>query len=957
MGVSSSSNLNKRCHCKVYEGVMIAHSRSITSYTPLRLLVDADEIYTVVYKNAGRPSSTDLNRDLLYSNGSAPPVIPSEKDESLKATLFSLVGNNGLYLLLAKIRQALKTYHEAVKFITDFENDRYRTMALYVSLERRHNRLQEDMSRLLAAAGDVRSVQTELATLQEKLAEYHKCSTVFEIGTRITSEQEGTSALDYLLPDVFLLLPSNVDSWDPSNPQTHTFRIHVLCKWNPGRNSGEVHFHQHGGHAINHLDEFLKHFGHVALSYLKLFKITIAMDGTESNFDTVSDVDETDEDREAKKNAEKARDDARLQRVAALAEGSQFSAAELEDLFNIAIASLQQTVSFQKEAETRFSLARKVYIFLANDSAADLRQGLHPNPEEPDVRWECTHHFLSTYLETDLAALSDHAQSLGGNYHIQLGTAEIKVRSIQDVWEFYDTLNVTKCITVLTVTLLWAATETELREILERTIKVKVHYLRVDGGGLMDHPMYTTEQGSVYVRNIVASDQNNLKMVTFVNGSGQLSGSISKELVAFITDRRITAIDLPSMSSVEWGEFRQFVLTFHKAINEALGDNGDSEHSNGKENKYRDTDVITTLQKLVSANRYIKALAYITETHLAAKFDMPNGVFHGLIETRFPVMFNEQFLYDGTLRGFALEIDGNPDYLSTLGKVLKSNPNLDDVMVQTKERHLLSQIAFCCRYICGRVHPLQITFFDKCISNQERVVAKLVFSSKVQDAVQNSTADPDLGEYSISVVDIEVKEWVMDFASEPLADEEAVVLDKITTQVPNTLASLVLNISRLSRTGIESIRHVLSRSLLQFLTIECNSFSCDLKEHVVLALARIPQSLLTSLVIRGEAVDTWLQLLAEATVSPTSHNSQKISLVPLSQLVQFTVINTATDRQPLSNKAMEAILYVAQSCSLIEFSLVNIHLPVSQQWDIVTEELDMVHLKNLNLVNSTFQNA
>lgn len=64
------------------------------------------------------------------------------------------------------------------------------------------------------------------------------------------------------------------------------------------------------------------------------------------------------------------------------------------------------------------------------------------------------------------------------------------------------------------------------------------------------------------------------------------------------------------------------------------------------------------------------------------------------LDARFPVEFAEQLLYAGTLRRFVLEIDADPDYLATLGKVLISNSNLLEVAVQTKEVELLSQIVY-----------------------------------------------------------------------------------------------------------------------------------------------------------------------------------------------------------------------------------------------------------------------
>lgn len=75
------------------------------------------------------------------------------------------------------------------------------------------------------------------------------------------------------------------------------------------------------------------------------------------------------------------------------------------------------------------------------------------------------------------------------------------------------------------------------------------------------------------------------------------------------------------------------------------------------------------------------------------------------------------------------------------------------------------------------------------------------------------------------------------------------------------------------------------------------------------------------------------------------------------QFAQFEVINTATDSQPLSDNAVEVILYIVQSCPLVEFKLVNVDLLVNQHWGMIMDELDMVSLKNLSLANSNVEHG
>ncbi|KAF9297675.1 hypothetical protein BGZ74_009704 [Mortierella antarctica] len=910
----------------------------LVPYTPLRLVVDADAIYSVERKNVGGEEVMDPNRDLMYSRDSAPPLVLSAKDEALQATLSSISGDNSLYSLLVKIRLAWKTYANTVSVMDDFEDDRYRSMALYINNVRRHSKLQESISTLMAAAGDVKSVQIEMDKVQENLSKLQKFLAAQEMTSRIADAHHETGALDYPTPSMFLLLPTDVDSWDPTDPQTHTFRFHFLCEHGE---SDSYHLHRHGGHTINRTDDFLKQFALVALTLLQMFKLTIDVGDDMSDLESLVDMDANSED-DKDSDEVKDRNDARLVRLETLAEGSQFSGTELEDLVDMAIASLRQTVVLQTKMVPERT--QKLRSFLANDGATNVIEGLYPIIKNDGMMWQCRRHFLITYPETDLAILSDHVRSLGGSYSMEHGAAEIQVRSIKEVREFYNTLKVTKCIVDLSISLLWPATETEVREILSRTMDVQVHHLQLDGDGLRDHRMYTTEQGCVHVSNIVTSDNCFLRLIAFVNVTEPLGGSVSKETVTFIAGRRIVATSLPRMSSVEWNGFKQFALTFHKVVGSKY--EGQDEPSDEEEEEYGDhnTEAFTTLQELTAVHCYIKTVEYLTEKYQAAKFDMADGVFHGLTEVRYPVKCSEQFLYSGTLRRFVLEVSADPEYLMILGKVLDCNPDLVEVMVQTKEKDLLSQIVFCCRHFQGRVHPVQITFFDECTGHQERVVTKLALSSKIQHAGQNSGDDLDRREFSLSAMNIKILECVVDQVSEVMTDDEAAILDLISAQFPDTLANLILNIEHLTKAGIESVQHVLSRSRIRFLRIECSAFDQELRPTLLLALARIQRSFLSSLVIHGQAVDAWLQLLAEAATLTASAGALKEALAP--QLFQFEVINTATDRQLLSDRVRETFFSIMQSCPLIEVKLVNVDLLVGQQWDTILAELGMVHLEH-----------
>lgn len=888
-----------------------------SSHTPLRLVVDPVEIYTVICTDLANGSSLDPNRDLMHSNRSAPSPVLLPEDKSVKATLHSLCGNNDLYSLLVKIRCASKTYEDLA---TETErlgvDDRYTFMTYYVNMESRYNRTMEDIVRILDVEVLVETICLEMTNTRERLTTLRKKAIAAELDSRFLRHDEDSevTALDYSMPFASFLLPADIENWEPKNPSSHTFRLHFICHYNPPESensedsSGESQEHllQHPGYAIRDCDSFLRHYGYVALYLLQGCKCDV---WKHDNIEGTSESGDGDNSTLSK-----------------IAEGSQYSAVELGVLVDMAIESLQRLVTPQMKVDFNPDFTRRLPSYLIDDCGTkDIP--LYPTMYKRGLDWICKRHFYEKYTESGLTSLCDHVRSLEGHHDIQKGTWAIKVHAIDEVREFFKVVGVTKVIIDLTLSLLWEATEAELQETVAGADAVHVVHLRLDGKGFKDHPMYTTEQGSVFIRNIITAKERNLGSVTFSNITDFHKGPASVEYITFITERRIVTTGLPLMSSMEWDGFKKFFFNFHKAIGERQTNSGDETGDDiisGDEPNDNNLGTVhcknmNYLRRLVAEHRYILSLTYLTENHQAAKFDMPNGAFQGLVEARFPMKFSELFLYTGSLQHFVLEVDStNTNYLLILGKVLEYNPDILEVMIGTRESMLLSQIVFCCRCISGRAKPLHVSFYDECVGTQERVVAKLILSSTMQDTTH---------EFSYPPVDIKAIEWTMDYGSEVLTDNEAAALDTITAQFPDTLIYFNLDICDLTKAGIESIRRVLSRSSIQFLMINCGLFEVDLRPILVGALSHLQRSSLLSLILRGKAVVTWLELLAEATTHSASEGPTKGSLALSEyQLVQFEVINTAPELHLLSTRAMETIFHIYCTCSLVEFSLVNVDL-------------------------------
>lgn len=140
----------------------------------------------------------------------------------------------------------------------------------------------------------------------------------------------------------------------------------------------------------------------------------------------------------------------------------------------------------------------------------------------------------------------------------------------------------------------------------------------------------------------------------------------------------------------------------------------------------------------------------------------------------------------------------------------------------------------------------------------------------------------------------------------------------------------------------------MSRSHVQYLRVECHAFDQSLAPSLATALACLQRSLLTSLTFHGEAIDTWLQLLALAVSTPACVKFR---------VKYFEIVASGAAQQTLSPTSISAIMLIVQSCSLIELSLENVRLATRPQWDQIITTLDFSQLRRLSLARSNIQNV
>ncbi|KAG0343986.1 hypothetical protein BG004_004843 [Podila humilis] len=976
-------------------------------YDPLRIPVSEDDIATVVNRSVPHSEGTDnMDQDLLFSDNCVKNLDSEALSDSSPVTnALSTLSANSLVDLYIKLKMGMHTLKNILDEMENDEEERHIILQYYYNMLQRHERLLASVSLLEDVGSSIQELQDDLADNRASLDVLHRAILAFEVSGRLNAYVSNTNPEEgkypyYPLPYFFILLPADGSTWIPNDPRTHTYRIHFLCIYEAeGRNTTGVegfHFMDHPGYDIRDWDGFLKVFGHFAMTIMQSIQYTVELDNKKHNEDEKINVI-----------------------YQALVDGSSFGIQEIRMLLDMAIKSLRKIVRVQAALKMDVATLRKLKTFLEDEDMGDSSStnkwaGLYPDWNQNSVDWTCSRHFFKKYEKVALDTLKSSAVSLDGDYDMALGVATIKAHSLDQVTEFLLLLKGTEVATDLTICMLWDSTTDELMEVSKRVHDSTVGNLFLESAGFKDHPFYSTELACRPIHNLLESTTH-LVSITFaniVNQSENKERSTQLEYVICTKDRRIVTTSVPTYVSNEWDHFKLFMMQFPKSIGygsnnerKCITDESDVDEDEHDGDQYEDSAdrdggdkdsrvmkvnsalgfvsdaglvaegmaLMARLRKISAAYPSIQSLGFLSAYRQVARFDMRNGTFQGLVNARFPVTFNEQLLYVGTLRQFVVEAAPFvPNCLSTLGKVLVSNPELCEVRIGAKESVVLSQIVFCCHHLRNQKQALHFTFYDDLSENEERVIAELMLSvsRKVEDvkptggpidAGMEDLERQGLDLFDIGSVHVKVLQWAVDIIDEDMSDDEAAVLDMITGQVPDTLHRFELNVQEMTRIGIKSLERVFSRSKIQTLKIKCCSIESDMEEALVSALAHLNRSMLVSLQLRGDHIDAWLQILPQSIVTRSASTStttttptdMQMEDTQLGHLVQFEVVNTAVDRRPLSDRAKWVLFQIMHSSSrtLLDIKFENMDLLDAREWALLVIETAYRDEDNLRIVN------
>lgn len=700
-------------------------------------------------------------------------------------------------------------------------------------------------------------------------------------------------SFDYPAPCQFVVLPSDLGSWDDSDPTTHNFRLHFLCDIQLDRLTESTlpehkHLSNHPGYDLIRPQEFFQKYGSYALIQLKIVK-----QGFSSPFYEISpletfnilwgcDLDDS---------------------------GNLPTIDTIEPLINKAIGYLEG-MSPPRRSQILLTEMESFAIkdFLAVPDGDNTLGGLYRYTDDLNHwYWYCEQHAHQRITPGTLDMLMDFVYNCGGYVDMQLAALHTELHSRSHMDQFCTLLNDFKPIFHdISIMLGWKdASRQDLDDILQKVVDTaSVHHLELSGV-----PYDTHLQGTVDFRtDTFAShflDSSVLKTVTLLNCPRP------QEQYTYFDAGRLSVLRLHfehRQQHVEakhcWKDLqiktRAFAVTYE--IAELLE---------------ASQDLLDFLAQ--DGHQAVSTIGH-HQNNWRGEFDLEKGTLRELQVynlSAFDKLSNTVFVKPVVLEALdslqTLTVDvGDFDTDQVVTRVVQASPQLQNLLISLHESRVLERVEKTLAMWRCRSSSLQLTLLERDNNGRGEVVAQALIrghaksypgkdNADLQGCNTHSTRSHEWNQGMPATA--EFLGWNCDHVSAPLVDLTVALLDMATEQHPSVLTSFVLGISNLSQEGLSHVQNILQRSMLSQLQICCTAFDSSLTDFVCQVLLVVQWSTLQSLILSGAAVNEWIRYLATAT---------GISLLDL-QLQSFRIQGTGKQCVCLTHSS---VLFVHQLKSL-----------------------------------------
>ncbi|KAG0345192.1 hypothetical protein BG004_003890 [Podila humilis] len=786
-------------------------------------------------------------------------------------------------------------FHEFILFNDQLQNpsgyDFLRAMATRnYYREQVYTRIRE-VEAINSLHPEIGAMRNDLSLLNHDFEELHQRSKIqilFDSSFHI---------LDFPMPHLFIVLPTDETTWNERDPTTHAFRLYFLCDARSSMTSSlqpqHIHLSEHRGYDLARPGEFFQLFGQYALTILRMIKT-----GFSRSAYFVPDVKSSEVLRTCRGSS--SCHSVTPKNIGALVDQA------IMHLCTLRMDPLSWRVFLDPWQ------VRQIKSFLVIDegevSLANLHRTVYDAPGMP-VRWLCPSHAFE-YAST--RALDLYVDIQEGSIDRQLGTIRLgQISSISQIQGFVSALNEAKHIFDVRLGFPEGLQRLELEKIVGLLTSSRIIVLTLDGITPITHShKHNGNQEDVFVKAIASSTLQQIKLFNFPRPLEQYvySGQADSSVHGLWFGNEVEAPEINWRGL--WKAVKCSVLRLQNGPDVGQSDVNLSlfgaQHLNG----------VDLFEK--NSNRW--------HGRLGTQDDVLTGYVEAIAPSVAPF---EPALMHGAL--YRLKIQSQDDLLLGDYTLIHVNPGLRELEIPAQERNMLKQLEGILSKWHGSVEQLQVEFMETPPGAMERSLATLAIKNREPKGaaarcpkVKYEHQISEFTGYNI-FSDIEVLGWHRDAVYGNMTDGDYAVFDLATRKFPITLTSFSLDALTLSKDGMNSVQNILQRTFPAHFHIQCVACNAWSTASLIGILSSVHWPSIVSLALTGTNIEDWLQLLAQVITWP----------VALPQLLRLTVRGSSAARPALSHSSALLVHQLIYNAKLLELQLENICLEDSQDWNLL----------------------
>lgn len=719
-------------------------------------------------------------------------------------------------------------------------------------------------------------------------------------------------ALESSAPRLFLLLPSDLESWDDSNPSTHLFRLYFLCDHEheslEERYPTYVHLSNHSGYDLDQVQEFIRQFGCKALIILEATK-----SGYISPYCCIPKLETFQI----------------LDSLAGAPVQHSLTPETLGPLINQAIAYIRELLSIQSQrthqtsyplrsianavascftqqrdqvpqpnVSTSGPITRTIRSFLRLQNGDNGMGGLNRILCPHTMRYLCQGH---AFVHSDIKALEQYVLSLGGSIDLQLSTIGIDFHSMLQVDTF--TAAAVQCnhLFDLSLDFKWSPSRKELQDFLEQIAHCKASTIHIKGVTTDSHqssPEYTRD---LFARHLGINARKSSQLIYLSSHSQSPESYVylgkTSSVFGFLFDGTV------DHRNVDWVELGSSLDVLESRLRKDTS-------THGKDPTATWNEVTRIVRLLVLQGLKAVDLFHHQTNVQECRLGMEDGAITGIKELFLPsFLLNQHTDKYPVLQRLIVRPDTNR-ILDSLYKIKTMSPMLELAEIPAREPQAIIMM-FLLYDTWPSTRFIHVTLFEHNSEGDRAPLTKLLIGR----------------EHKLSPADIDILEWNYSHMSEVLEDWGAYVLDLVSQSCPTSLVSLALNTFMLSVRGLVYLQTAMTRSEIQFLNIECGAFDPSLASYIGYVLEAVNWPALKSLELAGDSIDSWIDLWAKYG-DIMKQASSKI------QLLRLSIVGSGGQRQRLSHFSalwLHSVIYVFLP---VEVCLKNIEMEAGD-WELI----------------------